>query len=104
TVGAFLNCSTATARVAVAPLINAKIRKAGAIIFERCNTKVRKGLNQFRDWLTAVGDQVLRTAREVGEGYLANVNAKVPIKRGEHFAKLHGTLRRFATQAISSAD
>src|SRR5437870_4882690 len=64
----------------------------------------RAGLNQFGHWLTSVRDQVLRPACEVREGYLADVNPKVVIKRGEHFAKLHGTLRSFAAQAIRRAD
>src|SRR5688572_30392293 len=48
----------------------------------------RKSLNQFRHGLTSISDQVLRTACEVREGYLADVDAKVLVKRGEHFAKL----------------
>src|SRR5207247_3009117 len=44
---------------------------------------LRHALNQFRHRLASIGDQVLRTAGEVWDGYLTDVNAQVVIKRGE---------------------
>src|SRR5438552_6276055 len=65
---------------------------------------IPKSLNQLRHRLTSIRDQVLRTACEVREGHLADVDAQVVIKRGEHFAELHWTLCSFAAQAIRGAD
>ena len=63
-----------------------------------------ESLNQFRHRLTSVRNQILRTACEIRDGYLADVNAKVLIKRGEDFAKLHGPFHRFAAQTIRRGD
>src|SRR5215472_4231374 len=65
---------------------------------------VSTSLNQFRHRLTSSLDQVLRAAREVWNRDLADVDAKIVIKRGEHFTKLHRTLGSLAAETIRCAD
>ena len=61
-------------------------------------------LNKFWHRLTPGLDQVLGTACEVGKRYLADVNAEVVIKRGEHFTELDRALVSFSAQAIGCAE
>src|SRR5262249_35841440 len=61
-------------------------------------------LNEFRHRLTPGLDQVLGTACEVGKRYLADVNAEIVIKCGEHFTELDRPLVSFSAQAIGCTD
>src|SRR5690242_9033663 len=61
-------------------------------------------LNQFRHRLTTSLDEVLWTPSQVRESHLADVNAKIMIKRREHFPKLHRTFGRFAAEPVGCPD